>query len=349
MSEQDTWRDTGFTVTEADAIRKVESLLRLAAKHPTEAEGIAAAAKAQQLLTAYNLDMATVERGSSSGKREDAKMKGGLYHYQRDLWEAVAKLNFCLYWNQYVHNPNKTGRRKATWKDRYHAPSGTKIGSVIKVQGGYDFVHRVVGRVVNTTATRVMAEYLEQTIERLTRERLNGEGSQFFTKWAISYREGIAERVIEKIYERRSEQLSKERKAERARQKREQEAAAAPFSSATTLTISAYSKTEEDANYDVIYGEGWSAKQAADRAARAKARAEAEAAYTAWAKAHPEEVAAEAARERKEARKSRWRGGRASYRESKERDYGAYKAGMEAGANVSIDLQAGQRKTAGLL
>ncbi len=332
------------------AIRQVEKLLRLAAKHPTEAEGIAAANKAQQLLLAYNLDMATVERGSDSGKREDAKMKGGLYHYQRDLWEAVAELNFCLYWNQYVFNKDKVGRRKATWRDRQRArDNNTSVPSTVKVQGGYDFVHRVVGRTVNVTATRVMSEYLEQTIERLTRERLNGEGSQFFTRWAISYREGIAERVIEKIYERRSKLLSAERKKEREAAKRAAEAAMAPASSATTLTISSYSKSEKDANMDVVYGEGWSAQQAASRAARAAAQAAAEAEYTAWAKTHPEEAAKAAEDERKEASKSRWRGGRASYRETKARDHGAYRAGHEAGGSVSIDLQTGKQKTTGAL
>lgn len=324
------------------AIRQVEKLLRLAAKHPTEAEGISAANKAQELLLAYNLDLATIERGSDSGKREDAKMKGGLYQYQRDLWEAVAQLNFCLYWNQYVYDKDKVGRRKGTWRDERDGVTT----SVVKVKGGYNFVHRVVGRVVNTTATRVMAEYLEQTIERLTRERLNGDGSQFFTRWAISYREGIAERVIDKIYERRQEQLSKERREARARDKRAKEAAAAPYSSATTLALSSYTKSENDANWDVIHGEGWSARQAANRAAEAKAAAEAEAEYIAWAKANPDEARKQEEEARKELAKSRYRGGRSSI---KQRDYGAYKAGHEAGAGVSIDQQAGQRKTARLL
>lgn len=346
---------TDLSPETATAIRQVEKLLRLAAKHPTEAEGIAAANKAQELLTKFNLDMATVERGSDSGKREDAKMKGGLYHYQRDLWEAVAELNFCLYWNQYVYDPDKVGRRKATWRDQYRNERATgttisiKEGQTIKVQGGYRFVHRVVGRIVNTTATRVMAEYLEQTIERLTRERLNGEGSQFFTKWAISYREGIAERVIEKIYDQRRDLLKKEARAAREAEKRAQEAAAAPFSSATTLTISSYSKSEKEANYDVLYGEGWSARQAAERAERAKAQAEAEAEYTAWAAAHPEEAAAEAKAERERDKKRRVSYGRASYRETKSRDYGAFRAGQEAGASVSIHRQADDRKAAGAL
>lgn len=326
------------------AIRQIEKLLRMAARHPNEAEGVAAASKAQQLLTAYNLDMATVERGSDSGRREDAKMKGGLYQYQRDLWEAVAKLNFCLYWNQYVYDANKVGRRKATARDRLY---GGVTTSVVRVKGGYNFVHRVVGRVVNTTATRVMSEYLEQTIERLTRERLNGDGSQFFTRWATSYREGIAERVIEKIYERREAQLSKERREQREQDKRATEAAMAPMSSATTLTLSSYTKSEQDANYDVIHGEGWSARQAAERAQWAREAAEEEAARVAWAKANPEEARQREEERRKEAAKSHYRGGRSG--PVKHRDYGAYKAGHEAGASVSIDQQAGQRKTAGLL
>lgn len=338
-----------------DAIGKIEKLLRLAGKNTNEAEASAAAAKAQELMTKYNLDMATVEQGSDSGKREDAKLSGGLYHYQRDLWRAVAELNFCLHWSQYVYDRDKVGRRKATWKDQYgseylnrQAPVGNvnkiKRGQVIKVQGGYRFVHRVVGRKVNVAATRVMAEYLEQTIERLTRERLKGEGSQFFTRWAISYREGIASTIVDKIYQRRQHLLRAEARKQREAEKRATEAAAAPFSSATALTLSDYVKSEHDANMDVVNGEGWSARVAMRRAEAAREAAEEEAAYVAWAKANPEEAQRKEAEERAERAKYRYRGGRADYRDNKKVDYGAYRSGEEAGKNVSLDQQADDRR-----
>lgn len=306
------------------AIEQVEKLLRLAGKNQNENEAAAATAKAQELLVKYNLDMSIVEQnsGASSGKREDTKFEGGLYHYQRDVWEAVAELNFCMYWNQYQYDDERTKHRR---------------------RASFRFQHRVVGRTVNVVATRGMADYLLGAIERMTRERFP-EPSQFFTRRANSFREGLAETVIGKIYDRRrhllAEDKKKERDAKRAAEKMEREG----VSTATGLTLR---KSEEDANIDFLYGEGTSAKwaqQQADAAAEAE-REEAE--YTAWAKAHPEE----AAKKEEERRKERRRGGfgRASYRDSKARDYGAYYEGQDKGKGISIDQQAEQRKTAGLL
>lgn len=312
------------------AIEQVEKLLRLAGKNQNENEAAAATAKAQELLAKYNLDMSIVEQnsGASSGKREDTKFEGGLYHYQRDVWEAVAELNFCMYWNQYKWNKDKPKSR------RY--PMG----------GGYVFQHRVVGRTVNVVATRGMADYLLGAIERLTRERFP-EPSQFFTRRANSFREGLAETVIGKIYERRQhllkEDLKKERDAKRAAEKLQREG----VSTATGLTLSTLRKSEEDANTDFLYGEGTSAKWAAEEAKRAAAKEKRDREYTAWAKAHPEEAAAKEAERRKERRRGGW--GRASYRDSKERDYGAYYEGQDKGKAISIDPQTEQRKAAGLL
>lgn len=333
-----------------DAIGKIEKLLRLAGKNTSQAEASSAAAKAQELMTRYNLDMATVEQGSDSGKREDAKLSGGLYHYQRDLWYAVAELNFCLHWSQYVYDKDKTGRRKATRRDVIMSAYDDRPipilreGQIIKVQGGYRFVHQVVGRKVNVAATRVMAEYLEQVIERLTRERLNGEGSQFFTRWAISYREGIASTIIDKIYQRRQHLIRAEQRKQREADKRAAEAAAAPFSSATALMLSDYVKSEHDANMDVVNGEGWSARVALARAEAAREAAEEEACYVAWAKTNPEEAAKQEAKEREARKKDRYRGGRADYRDRKQTDYGAYRSGEEAGKNVSLDQQTDDRR-----
>lgn len=49
----------------AKVTERVRKLLNLATKNPNEAEATAAAAKAQELLVAYNLDMATVEQGGN--------------------------------------------------------------------------------------------------------------------------------------------------------------------------------------------------------------------------------------------------------------------------------------------
>lgn len=318
-----------------DAVDKVQKLLRLAAKNPNEHEAAAATAKAQELLTAYNLDMATVEQASGGkSKRADEKMSGGLYKYQRDLWQAVAGLNFCLYWNQYAFDPDKTGRSRSPYD-----------GSIVKRKGGYRFEHRVVGRQVNVVATRHMAEYLEQTIERLTRERLHGDGTQFFTRWAINFREGMAAKIIEKVNARRRKTLSAERRARAAAQAAATAAGRDGASTATALTLSTYIDSETDANLDFIHGEGYSARKAANRAAQAKARAEADAEYTKWAAANPEEAARDEAKRHKERRRSSWNAG---MKEDK-RDHGAYYSGYDAGAGVSIDPQMDGGRKGGLL
>lgn len=314
------------------AVEQVEKLLKLAGKNTNQNEAAAATAKAMELLAKYNLDMSIVEQnsGSSAGKREDTKFEGGLYQYQRDLWRAVAELNFCLYWNQYTWDPNKK-RRKA---DRY----GER-------KGGYTFQHRVVGRKVNVVATRTMSEYLLQAIERLTRERYP-EPSQFFTRSATSFREGLAETVIDKIAERRKHVLKQEQIKARAAKKAADEVARQGVSTATTLTIADVTKTEHDANIDFIYGEGTSARWAAEEAADAERRRRERDEYTRWAKAHPEE-ARKKEEERRKARRSSWNAGMGDG--GKKRDYSAYYQGMDKGKEISIDPQTDGRRSAGML
>lgn len=321
-----------LTPEQRKAIDQAEKLFRLAGKNSNEHESAAATAKAMDLLARHNLDMSIMEQnsGASSGKREDIKFEGGLYQYQRDVWEAVAELNFCFYWNQYNWDKDKPKSRRF--------PSG----------GGYRFQHRVVGRTVNVVATRGMADYLLGAIERLTRERFP-EPSQFFTRRANSYREGLAETVIGKIYDRRKHLLredeKKQRDAKRAAEKMEREG----VSTSTTLTLSTLRKSEEDANTDFIYGEGTSARWAADQAAAAAQYEREQAEYTAWAKAHPEEARAKEEQRRK-ARRTSWNAGMGMGGGSrKERDIGAYYEGQDKGKVISIDPQAERSKSAGML
>src|SRR5690606_22479832 len=86
--------DTTMDIGIEKIVRRIEALLNT--NGCTEAEAQSRIAKAQELLETYNLDMATV--GSKpDGKRNDTVRKGGLYSWQRRLWDSVAKLNFCHY------------------------------------------------------------------------------------------------------------------------------------------------------------------------------------------------------------------------------------------------------------
>lgn len=90
-----------FSLTQAqeDVARKVEKLLRLAARGGSEHEMASAAAKATKLLAAHGLTQEqALESAHGEGKRTDEKIKGGLFHRQRNLWGSVAKLNGKTAW-----------------------------------------------------------------------------------------------------------------------------------------------------------------------------------------------------------------------------------------------------------
>lgn len=318
-------------------VEKVRKLLNLAAKGATEAEAASATAKAMQLLAAYNLDMSTIEQGGGeSGKREEARLQGGMYLFERELWAAIAQLNFCMYF---------TTRQKATHKRR-------KIS----------FAHRIIGRTVNTAGTRAMAGYLQSTISRLTTERFP-QANQYFTREAVAFREGIADKLVERLQERRKD--AERAEADRKKAAAEQ-AAKTGVDTRFALTIADVKKTEEAANYDFIHGEGawqrridmreqWSREAAERREAQAAADAEAEATYAKWAAANPEEAAeearkAEAERKKKEkaderrwSRRRSWRSAAPTARERRQNsDY--YEAGQEKGGSISLEPQVDSRE-----
>jgi hypothetical protein len=310
-------------------IDRIQKLLNLAAKNPNKEEAEAAAAKAQDLLTQYNLDAAIVERtqGIKDGAREELKMRGGFYKWQADIWSAVAELNFCLYWTQDYFVPQKPR----------HIAEGRSSQRRQKR-------HRLIGRIVNTTATKVMAQYLEQAIEKSVRDTLNITHKEQFSNYANSFRKGAAEELIDKIGKRYRERLKDDRaKAAMAKAAAgKAEAQASGASSSMALTLSDYVQSEEDANQDFMHGEGYSAKRRAREAEYAREQAEREAAQTAWAKANPEEAAKQEAERRAENeaywRKHRSRGGSGPRDKT---DYGAYSRGREAGKKISIDPQMG--------
>lgn len=324
---------------------RIQKLLNLAADKSNENESANAAAAAQQLLSQYNLDIATVEKAGDvkAGKREEAKVDGGFYTYSRELWAAVAKLNYCMYWTQEYSIFTKS-KRVGTGRDRW-----TTQGHVNKKR------HALVGRIVNTRATIAMAQHLEQAIERATLDRLglrtgtvlsgqtlpaNINGMRF-SNWAVSFRKGAAARVIGQLEDRRQlivDEAEKQRKADERRAKR------AGVSTATGMTIADLTKSEHIANHDFTYGDGSWARIQAQRAENARLRRLEDERYTKWAKEHPEEARAEEEKQRKARRRS---GGGSSPRDNIDRS--AYWSGYDEAATISLDQQVDNRTTAGLL
>lgn len=337
--------DQNLTDEQRKGLDTVEKLLRLAGKNPNEHEAAAATAKAMAMLADLNLTLASVdESGEGGGRRAEEKLVGGFYEFERDLWARIAELNFCLCWHQksWVPRPPTTARKADLIQDPFRR---THI-----LRGQF----KVIGRMHNIAATRAMAEYLLGTIERLTRQRLHEDGvtekinTQLRSRWAVSFREGIAERIAEKLWDRRQEQIADERRAAREQAERAaREAGMAGASTETAVTLSTLRVTEKDANMDFIMGEGWSAQQRYARAESARKAREAREQYTRWAAEHPEEARKQEEEQRKAERKRSSR----TYSEpqGKARDWGAYRAGREVGESVGIDRQAPERKVAGVL
>lgn len=214
-------------MTEADdktaaVIERVKKLLALAQGNANEHEASAASAMAQKLMEDYNIDMAVLGKSGkgTQGARSDKKEKGGLYGWQRDLWKGCAELNMCVYWSI----------------------KGLARGSV--------YEHRVLGSEVNVLATKLMAEYLEQTVNRLAQDKARRDGYKSpFVRELIAYREGITSRLVERLRELRATRI-----AEDERKKREAAAAASHPSAApgTNIVLADVIQTEDDLNNDYL-------------------------------------------------------------------------------------------------
>ena len=220
-------------------IRRIEALLNT--KGCTEAEAEARVAKAQELLEKYNLDLATVS--GTGNARKDQQRKGGLYTWQRNLWKAVAELNFCYYL------------------------------SIKGLGRGTTYQHRLIGSHANVIATEHMAQYLQETVERLAQQwAKDNYYKSVFVREAIAFREGMTSRLSERLRQRR-EQIVTEARQEAERKKQEAHRnAAAPGT--TALTIVDVISSEADFNND--YLNGW------ELGTTARNRAEQEARYQAW-------------------------------------------------------------------
>lgn len=324
----ETVNEDGFTPEQAKALETIEKLLRLAAKNASPEEAASASAKAQELLALYNLDVDSVGKtGASADQRREQKViKGGMYTYQRSLWHQIAKLNFCKYWT--IEHCFMRPIRRRHWS-----------GEMRTVEvNGKEFRHTLVGKRINVKATMMMAEYLMSAIERLVKDRYP-QNSQRFLSEAIAYREGMADELYWRLSEKREKMI-----ADIERRKQE-DLMRNGVSTSNALTLGSLTEQEEDANNDFLYGEGWSAKQRADRVERAAARKRAEDEYTRWAAANPEEARKEEQKLAKERKKSssRWSGGRGSRggmtNADRRQSSSEYWQGRDKGKSIGLDPQ----------
>ncbi len=325
-----------FTEEQQAILSKVEKLMRLAAKNANENEAAAATAKAMELLAAYNLEHVSIDINKDSGKRAEESLVGGFYQFERDLWRAVSELNFVWYFTRlkYIKDEERGTLR---------IPGFSKKEMLTKK---YTHQHVLIGKIVSIAITRATAGSLLQTIERLTKVRIVELNVAPRSSWAVSFRRGIAERVIEKLEQKRSDFLEAEEKQAAKAAKAAREAGS---NVETALTLANVKEQEDEGNYDFIHGQGaWAQKRKDElewRQRRAEARAKAEAEFTAWAKAHPEEAAKQEREENARLRRNaNQRRGRWSSGPSFKGDWAAYSMGREVGKNVGISTEVDSSK-----
>lgn len=197
-----------------DIMRKVRALLALAGGTTNEAEAAAAAEKAEALMLAYNLDLT---RSGVKSTRSDKRFKGGLYKWQRSLWEEIARLHFCMYWC----DQGKT--KGAKWE------------------------HRLLGAEHNVASAGALADYLEGAINRFVRDEYGNEPRHYFSAAANAYREGMADKLAERL-------SSKRWAAKMEEQRRRAEQPSGGTANALVVTISDLEEEERWANQDAYYG-----------------------------------------------------------------------------------------------
>jgi hypothetical protein len=321
-----------------NVLPRIQKLLSLAANNSSPEEAASAAARAQELLLAYNLSSDLLDQDLEGGTRGQEQLRGGSREYERDLWGWVAELNFCLHWvGQRRQKMPRRFKPGDYWYGREDVPDYAKFRTQ------HSWHHFLIGRKANVAATIAMAGYLQKRVDDLAMEFVYGDEKMRYSQRAMSFREGAVAVIVNKLIDRRRDQLLEERKAQADAQRRADEAAAKGISTATALTIAGVRQSEDDLNRDLMFGQepGTTARQRAERAAR---QAAAEAEYTRWAAEHPEEAAAQERERLAQAEKDAARRARRGAPRGKDVDGQAWLAGRKAGDAIGLDPQAGQAK-----
>lgn len=331
-------------------VRKIQLLLNLAQRPGTEEEGVAAMARAQEILAKYNLDLSVVQdkvvaggtaaREAESKRGEQLISRSAMYNWQQKLVRTVAQANFCVYWVSEV----KEARTVFTEKLREQAEDWDL--HVSKTDNPYRTRkvkrHTVLGRLVNTTAVNIMADYLFDTIERL----LPFPRKQMLSQEAVYWREGCVDRLCERI----TAKAEAMKKADYATQGEQ--------AYTTAIMVADLAKKEEAANYDHRWGAGaWAAKLQREAEWQAKhtdeywaeqERKQEEERKRLLAAETPEEKAKRERKEQRQRESSERRWEREYEKRSAKINSSAFRAGRVAGDSINLDGQLGSSQQKGL-
>jgi hypothetical protein len=237
-----------MTIENEGIIRKIQKLFNLANNATgNEVQASAALAKAHELLMAHNLSLAvvqdTVVKGgvqNGTAVTEEARKpitikRSAMYKWQRRMWGTLAHVNHCFHWVHDVKDGNH--KHKSRWDDGYKTARWVKR-------------HVILGRESNVIVVNLMGEYLCDTIERLCPyapvDRLS--------RAAVSWREGVADRLTERLVDQQEQEELDTRPPcpESPGLKKKWMAQYAT----RALALKDVRKTEYEANYDALYGEG---------------------------------------------------------------------------------------------
>ena len=336
-----------------DRIKKLMALSQSSNQH----EAALAAQRCQDLLLEHNLTMAEVNSASiqsnasaTSAKRERTSHdKSAMYKYQKDLMAVLAKNNFCMHWEseEWKADPKGSKLRMFHSHNSCDGKNDQDKGRIVKV-------HMLLGREDNVMVTRMMYDYLIETMDRL----LPWQGMDKRGKDALLWLAGCTETLVQRLDEQRYQK-------EQETKKRQQEAAAR--GEAGLVKLSDLYNTEEELNQDARWGyePGTTTRNRMEREARYAAQREKERelvaqgmdASDAWYVARGMEApgksklegktetdAQRRKREQREANESRRRHAawdRQAHADWMKRNTEAYRHGAKTGHNIGLDQQVG--------
>lgn len=160
-------------------IGRIRKLLSLARGGGTEDEAAEAMRKAHGLLAEHNLSEAELREPPESDDRviDDTSVDGCRDLWPVYVWHASARLHFC----RYFYTEQFDGRRSIGLR------------------------HTVIGRRHNVVVSKLMSEYLVDTVDRLATEEGATIRPSERSRFRCSFRLGCAERLAERLEDRRAE------------------------------------------------------------------------------------------------------------------------------------------------
>ncbi len=305
-----------------DKIRKLMNLAKDGGA--TEGEASVALEKAREIMAANNLTMAQLEAAGRDAGEGSKRLKGGvkgkaLYKYQQRLMSTIADTNFCAVLVD------------SSWNGRRYMDTG----------------YTIVGREANVAAVVNMFDYLNASLERIVTPHLSSN-SERLSRWAISFKEGAAQRLAERLRERHNEAMAEQSAQARAQQAAARQSSGSSASGALVVVMEDFAQAEADANYE--HRMGWEPGEAAKRRAQSEARRAEHQRREEERRANlteEERAAEDAAREKDRAKwEAKWDRERDRYWAN--RDMDAYFQGRDEADKIGLDDQVGHKRQSAL-